>query len=237
MDEINKIYNDLFLNFFKCIVFYLPKDFLIKVIDHSKDKSLESLLEYTNKEIVIDEKFRCYLVDDKKSAYSTVFTKVNHLNRNLLLLLNLKATFSEPGLDFIYNKYTEYLTGIQMTTQWLLNQAQKDIKNLSNDSLKAFELQLTYIKNHKEEVQKEFSKISSKYLSDSPNITNENFGVLFKNEINSKKINNSIFKNKVNDVFNRRDYIKDLTNHSKEQAQQYLLENIFQVDFSQLQGS
>jgi hypothetical protein len=224
------ILGELLKNLCNASVFYISKN-IQNYIDLNEVKNEDpNFLDILDKPYLINEKG--FVVEELEINYALeIIKKKGVLMNNIFLLSQCKDDYGSESLNYILDKYGVYIESFLFISKWLNDNYNEHINSENKDLKRAFNLQSFYFTEHKIEFETRFSIktlpiansqeiISSSLQNKGFNLTSLNFT---KNAISTKIDSKKVQKNL------QKVYINRLKMDTLENAENYLLETVFNV--------
>lgn len=219
-DSLEHILHKTLVNLVKVSVFYIPESF----VDLLKVAKSESVMEEVNKLFLLDKNGFSLSTKTTKAGLF-IMSKKRCLNENILLLFDFKEKHSDEGFEYVVEKYSELVKSFLYLSEWMNNNAQNDIINLTDDQKTALNLQSHFYLEHKQEFEVKFNKqTKSLVLNDRTTKTVLN---TFKPIV--PKFSKPFVEKKTNKILDRKQRIEKLKNNTREKAEEYLLQTVFNI--------
>jgi hypothetical protein len=160
MSDLNTKYNELVIELFNNLIFYLPK--VILEVKEVKDyfEANNKTSDYFEKIIITDDKIN--FNTDKELNFLIILKKTNQLQKNCFKLIEYKTILNELEFNFIIENYTKQVDIYKSISKLLLDYF--DVNSPAKDSTTKFlfNSQLACYTNHLAELKKHFDiKIQS----------------------------------------------------------------------------
>lgn len=223
--KLDKILYETTLNLVKVSIFYVPESF----VDLLKIQKTEGIMADVNRLVLID-KGGYSLNPDETKAGMFILSKKRILDENILLLYDFKENNSKGGLEYVVEKYGELVKSFLYLSEWFINNAHKDISNLTNDRKTALNLQHQFFLSHKHEFEKKFCKTSQIF----PNSKLNTKTILSNLKPIIPKLNKQFVQKPRSKGLERREHIKKLKAETRAKAENYLLETVFGVKINNI---
>lgn len=154
---LNKIYDDMTKRLYVPMVFYIPRRIWNQF---GKEKWDESMYDNLFDMVVLikPDGSNALLNEEQSSQYLMV--KKERLDLNTFKLLELQSDLVEKQFDFILTKYCMQLDFIKRVSIWMVENVQKDIESLKQETYLSFQLQQKAIIDHWKYVQENFVGIT-----------------------------------------------------------------------------
>ena len=233
MNTMGEIFQKLSLNLMMASIMYLPKKLVELMFTDSDDPDASIFLESSNKIFVIEKNGHNYFLKDE-SPYIEILSKRSLLDSNILLLLNLKGDHTDLAFEFILENYRDQLYLFENASLWLKDNLKNNIESFSNNTFKSFELQHELYLNHIQEINHRFNNPLKRLNELALNIRNRNNGLTeLKTILSPHKMKNIVLGKKIDNTahFDKKSFMKELKNTTKREAEQFLLQSVFNVKF------
>ncbi|WP_372938682.1 hypothetical protein [Seonamhaeicola sp.] len=217
--NFNNDIQDLIMGLYRPSIFYIPSS----LFPNASEKAKEGFKEFR----VTDELAVLKITGDISYIENCIPTiellnKQNNLDNNIFQLHKFQDQLKKDSFEFILNNYLKNVAACKYVYDWLKNNL-NSISNVNEEITNLFNLQYELTKQHIE-------KLQSLFLVTKP-IENEKLENVIEhtsNIISDKKFN-TVIKNIGNKKYRRRK--QKLT---EKEVDVYLLQTVFQVDFSQI---
>jgi hypothetical protein len=199
------------------MLFYIPYELFPNLNDEQKKQAEDDLFFgrlylYKQDDIIVDF--------EKGLNQINLFSKKGLLENNLLRLIEIEEKGGNKSFYFLLEKYVSRIKGWEYIFEWLNNNAENNIVDLSISNKNLLQFQLDTTRLHLREIESHFGKKDNIASEDPESIFFENKGLV----IAKGKTVHDFIKEK-NDNDKKRQPL--ITNA---EADRYLLETIFNVD-------
>lgn len=152
-ETLDQIYDDMAKRLYIPMIFYIPRR-IWSQFDEKKweDEIFDNVFD---KVVIVKPDGSDVLLEDEPS-YFHLLIKKERLDKSTFRLLSLQKELDEKQFKFLLNKYGTQLDFFRRISTWMVENIQKDIKDLNNETLMSFELQQTYFEEHWHYVQENF---------------------------------------------------------------------------------
>lgn len=219
--------NDLSLlveGIYRPSILYIPNSLFP---DTTPEQEME-LLEYR---VVNDI---CILKENGDTAYSDkcipsleMFNKRAILENNFYQLLKLKDSLSHETFRYLLNEYNKNVHACKQVYGWLVDNMDYYLNSVAKEELELFKLQYSLIIGHMDKVINVFGNEITEQQPNSA-ISEINTSIFIDNQLNELvKLDNLSKTRKVKEMGSKKSYVP-----SNSEVDKYLLETVFNVDFS-----
>lgn len=235
--SLQKFSDKLLSNLLEELIFYIPNnDQLNSLLD---EHNLYELKQYFEKVIYMD-RFKGPLLYTQKRQGPDLHNKSKLLEKNILKLVAKKEQLSETGFNYFFNQYNEYAQGMNTICSWFNDAGRlKEIEQISEGTIKSFELQSEIFQKHIrtlnstfEKEEKENENILKKLELQLPNLFNQ-LKEIEKAQLSQQTIVehivNSTQQAQLNPTTQNPSKKKKKILISDTEAEEFLLENIFGI--------
>ncbi|WMI64106.1 hypothetical protein RBH94_08480 [Aestuariibaculum sp. YM273] len=166
---------------------------------------------------------------NKCSPTVELLSKPTQLENNVYQLQKLRDELSKETFDYLLGEYQKHILTCKYVYDWLLNNTNEAINEVTKEELSLFKLQLDWISSHIDKVQAVFC-LDRKQTEETPEELTE--------------LPNSVFNNKAyNNILKKENLSKDKPTKvkkskkanlpSEQDIDAYLLETVFNVNFKE----
>ena len=224
------ILNKLLINMCNASVFFISKN-IQNYIDINEVKNEDAnFLDILNKPYLINDKG--FVAEEIEINYALeIMKKKGVLMNNIFLLSQYKDDYGSESFTYILEKYGVYVESFLFLSRWLNDNFEEHLNSKDKDLKRAFNLQLFYFNEHKIEFEARFDIITKPVASSqeiiSSSIQNKDFNLTslnFTNKVISKKVDSKKLQKNI-----KKAYINRLKTDTLENAENYLLETVFNV--------
>lgn len=200
------------------MLFYIPYELFPDLNDEQKKQAEDELFFgklylYKQDNIIVDF--------EKGLNQVNLLSKKSIFENNLLRLIEIEENGGQKSFNFLIEKYVSRIKGWEYIYEWLNNNVDNNIVDVSVSDKNLLQFQLDITKDHLREIESRFGK---------------------KNNITSEEPKSIFLENKDLVVANGKtvyDFFKEQSDTSKkrqplitnEDADRYLLETIFDIEF------
>ncbi len=152
-ESLNKIYDELICRLYKPLIFYMPRKLWVE-FDGKKwnDKQYDELFDTV---VLIKGDGKNHALKNEPSYYH-ILGKTQALDKNTYTLIEVKAKLETSSFEFVIDKYCQYINFYIRVSVWLTEHVEKDIAELSQETLNSFVYQKEAFEKHRDYLQKSF---------------------------------------------------------------------------------
>lgn len=227
-------FKDLYLtfgkNFLGASILYFPE--ISKALNSELNFDTNFWSPLVNRVFIFKENGDNYFVQDDKVSLK-IMVKTHLLEQNIFHLLQLQEDFLPITFSYILLKYREHLKAYAFFSQWLIDTVALNIPNLTEDQKLAFKIQNQAYTAHKLELENYFGHLFDDTTNDEP----------IKDEIDTNSALDAVLESQrkkshsdraegINPQLERGERIKQIKELTASYADQAILKQVFNVDFS-----
>ena len=142
--ELDKLFTELWHNLYKPFIFYVPKS-IIPEGDNTNFCNIIILLDNKG----FDSELKDQLSNHKMIAKRAV------LNDNIFKLIEKSGSLKDEQFKFFLEKYMEHVHFVVYVSDWMQRHVEIDIKDLREETKKAFQSQAAAFLKHLEDLNSE----------------------------------------------------------------------------------
>ena len=142
--ELDKLFTELWHNLYKPFIFYVPKS-IITEGDNTNFCNIIILLDNKG----FDSELKDQLSNHKMIAKRAV------LNDNIFKLIEKSGSLKDEQFKFFLEKYMEHVHFVVYVSDWMQRHVEIDIKDLREETKKAFQSQAAAFLKHLEDLNSE----------------------------------------------------------------------------------
>ena len=228
MESLEDIYMAFGSNFLRASMMFVPSSF-VDLLEEDKRPVIKDLVD---KVFIIKINSDNYFLDeDNNLCVIHILPKKILLDDNILLLIKYKQEFPNYSFEFILQKYIEQVEMYKYLSEWFSLNADRYIKNISNEIKQGFELQLETFLNHEKELKACFSiensEIPTPHMESLKEESLKQFGGLIENEEIADLILEA--QQPLDKKTKWKEYIQNLKEEITANADIFILEKVFKV--------
>ena len=199
---------------------YFPRT----LIEELQSPEEGSLLDFTNRLLLLDKYSGAYFVDNVPVTLK-VMQKSVMLGDNMFKLLQYRERFPDKAFTYLVKKYMDQILGFLVLAEWFLENASTDIPEISREHYNGFKIQRDSLRAHLKELEENFG-ITVKDQAESQELKAIAFEALEKNLLPHGNIGDR----KKPDRAKR---LRAIREKALEEAERHIMKQIFNVKFNE----
>lgn len=211
------------------LLFFFSKQVFEKILERNLDY-LETI-GFLNTLIFIDSYGQTKSVENNILKLTSILDKEKTLKSNVFILLQMKSELDQSAFHYLIDDYLKEVNAWLKATEIIKNEAKNYAVNYKEEIQGYLDLQNQYLVNHLKELQNHFGawKLTFEIRRIFKLRTTTS-----KNTIQNESTDNDL--DVVSKTFNKTSITKkkEKLNISKEEVDKYLLETVFNVNFSKI---